>query len=698
MNVEIKNCNNIDNGRIEIQKNKLNIKYAINGTGKTTIADAIELSIKNSEDLKQLIPFKYKDKEDLISEKMPSVSGVEDISSLSIFNEEYVGRYIFLPDEVIENSFEIFIKNKDYEQRMEQIEKLIIDIKETFTKSEELETLIRDIRELSSCFGKSKSGYSAAGSIGKGIGRGNKLEHIPKGLEVYEEFLRSDSNTQWLKWQMTGNSYIDLANKCPYCTSSIESKKETVLLVGKEYDAKMVEHLNKIISVFQRLNKYFTDDTNEKIKIITHNLNGITKEQITFLIHIKDQIDNLAEKLSGIKELGYYSFKEVEKVVEIFNKYKIDIVFYTHLNTEETKKLIKNINSSIDEVLNKAGKLQGEINQQTINIQKTIKKYKEEINAFLKYAGYRYHVDIELDEDEKYRMRLKHYEYAGKIDAANKYLSFGERNAFSLILFMYETLKNTPDLIILDDPISSFDKHKKFAILNMLFRGGNSFQNKTVLMLTHDFEPIIDMLYNLPHKFNPRPYVAFLRTRKNILKEIEIKKEDIKTFVEITNANIANLEEDINKIIYLRRLYEISINKNETYELISNLLHKRQIPMVRVSGDSSEDKWRDMTPEEIKIAEEEIRKRIPSFNYERILTDILNNKKMVELYNKSSNNYEKLQIYRIIFNDNHDNEILRKFVNETFHIENDYILQLNPCKYEIVPQYIIDECDEDLRK
>ncbi|MGH4051266.1 MAG: hypothetical protein ACREVX_07920 [Clostridium sp.] len=37
-----------------------------------------------------------------------------------------------------------------------------------------------------------------------------------------------------------------------------------------------------------------------------------------------------------------------------------------------------------------------------------------------------------------------------------------------------------------------------------------------------------------------------------------------------------------------------------------------------------------------------------------------------------------------------------KFVNETFHIENDYIFQLNSFKYEIIPQYIIDECNKDI--
>lgn len=69
---------------------------------------------------------------------------------------------------------------------------------------------------------------------------------------------------------------------------------------------------------------------------------------------------------------------------------------------------------------------------------------------------------------------------------------------------------------------------------------------------------------------------------------------------------------------------------------------------------------------------------------------------LVALYNESTSNYEKLQIYRIIFHENNGNRVVRKFVNETFHVENDYLFQLNPREYDTISQYIIDECDKDI--
>jgi hypothetical protein len=70
--------------------------------------------------------------------------------------------------------------------------------------------------------------------------------------------------------------------------------------------------------------------------------------------------------------------------------------------------------------------------------------------------------------------------------------------------------------------------------------------------------------------------------------------------------------------------------------------------------------------------------------------------KLKSLYTQSTNNYEKLHIYRI-FSDGKEeviqSDIIQKFINQSFHIENDYIYQLNPAIFQTVPQYVIDECD-----
>lgn len=53
-NVLIKNCNNIKEASIVIEEGNLNIKFAINGTGKSMIAKAL---LNNDKDLSLLKPF-----------------------------------------------------------------------------------------------------------------------------------------------------------------------------------------------------------------------------------------------------------------------------------------------------------------------------------------------------------------------------------------------------------------------------------------------------------------------------------------------------------------------------------------------------------------------------------------------------------------------------------------------------------------
>ncbi|CAC9643922.1 hypothetical protein [uncultured Gammaproteobacteria bacterium] len=684
MELKIKNCNSIDEASISIFDGVLNIKYGVNGVGKSTIAKAIELSVSDDSRLNELTPFKLV--ENNPDNTSPEIDGVEAISSVSVFNDTYINKFVFKQDELIQNSFEIFIKNEEYKNKITEIENITADIKNAFSSNNELDEIINDLSELSGCFGKSKTGYSAAGSIGKGLGKGNKIENIPDGLESYSEYLRSDQNTKWIKWQVMGNTFIDISNNCPYCTSSTEEKKEDIKRVSGEYDAKSIEHLIKVLSVVERLDKYFSDDCRNNIFEITKNKIGLSEEKIAYLRQVKEQIDLLKDKLVALKNMTFFTFEEVEKVIDKIGSLKIKLDLLPFLNADETKKIVDVLNESLDSVLEQAGRLQGEVNKQKEGIRKTIETYKTEINDFLQYAGYKYCIDIKGDAQE-YKMKLLHNDMSNSVSSGNQHLSYGEKNAFSLVLFMYECLSNNPDFIILDDPISSFDKNKKFAIIEMLFRGKRSLRGKTVLMLTHDLEPIIDMIKNLPHTFDPIPKASFLKAEKGVVIEIPIEKSDVLTFSQVCDENITTHDESIIKLVYLRRFYETINDKGHEYQLISNLLHKRDIPI-----DTSGEETVEMSEENIALASDKIKLKIPDFDYRIILSKLTNNSEMIDVYKACRNDYEKLQIFRII-NDTHDNNVVKKYINETFHIENEYICQLNPSKYGLIPEFIVQECD-----
>ena len=109
--ISIKNCNSIETADISILKGALNIKYGPNGLGKSSIVKAITASIANDGSLQNLKPFKHRS---LPGQHEPSVSGLEDIASILVFDDAYVSQFAFQRDEVVKNSFDIFIKTESF--------------------------------------------------------------------------------------------------------------------------------------------------------------------------------------------------------------------------------------------------------------------------------------------------------------------------------------------------------------------------------------------------------------------------------------------------------------------------------------------------------------------------------------------------------------------------------------------------------
>jgi len=692
MNITIRNCNNIDSGDIHIENGRLNIKYAINGTGKSTIAQAISLHV-SGQALTDLRPFKYlNDGED---DHNPSIMISDTIQKTAVFNEKYIETYAYQKDELVANSFEIFVKTPKYDEHMRAISELISSIQTAFRDDPELDALINDLTTFIEGFGKAQSGYSKASELGKTIGKGNKLENVPPELAPYAPYLRTAGvNLKWLKWQTEGKDYLEITDNCPYCVSTISTPKETILKVSQEYDTKYLSALSKVLDVFTSLEAYFSENTRATVQTISISATGVTKEQLDFLLRLKEEVITLRDKLIGLKYLGFASLSNVDQVADALRENIIDLTFYHQLDSDYTKSKIERINSSLNEVITVAGKLQGQVAQQKKEIQRTIEKHSKEINGFLESAGYQYKVSIVQSTGESYRLILTYTEQTEGIGNVKEHLSYGERNAFALVLFMYQTLKENADFIILDDPISSFDNNKKFAIMSMLFRGANSFQGKTVLMLTHDFEPIIDIVCTLRDIFSPSAKAYFISNINGTLDEKVITNADVKSFVSVCESNIADSADIIHKLIYYRRLLEINDQKDEAWDLLSNIFHKdREVPKAKNEDGS----FRDMTADEIARSTEIIQLKIAEFDYPTVYARTQNVTEMIGIYRRSTSGYEKVQIYRMLKDGEMERgSAMKKYVDETFHVQNDFLFQLNPREYKIVPQYILNYCDSEI--
>ena len=552
-NIKILHCNNIDQADIAVEQGRLNIKYGPNGIGKSTISKAIVGQIRDDGSLSDLLPFKYR----ALKEKTPKVEGVEEFGSALVFDESFVGQFVFQQDEVVQNSFEIFIKTPEYDNAMKEITQSFEGIQRAFQENRKIEQTIKGLKDLRDAFGKAnKNGtISKTSKVMKAFGAGNKIDNIPDQLMPFEIFIRSEKPSEWIGWQIKGGRFLELGDKCPYCAGDLsrEDQKNTVLAVSKEYNATAVDHLNNLKEVIHRLRQYFSEQAQENLEKIIKAKLDLDIAQTTFLGHLKTSINALIEHLETLQSISFFSLRDVD-VNEIEGKLrglKIDLKMIGHMDSKATQSVIDPINDQLDKLLTDVSNLKGKVNRHKAKIKKTIEDNEQSINGFLRSAGYRYKVSI-VAEAETYKMRLAHDDLIEPLEMAFNHLSYGERNAFALVLFMHQVNSEKPSLIVLDDPISSFDKNKKFAILHELFTGKGSLKDFTTLMLTHDIESAIDVVKINPAQMfqNAKPTASFLTVRDGVVSEKEIQKNDIQPFTKIYKDIVESDRETLVKAIY----------------------------------------------------------------------------------------------------------------------------------------------------
>lgn len=692
LGIELRDCNSIDSAEISLRIGALNIKYGPNGIGKSTIARALTLQAQGAGALDQLTPFKHRHIED---GARPSVTGASEIKRVLMFNDEYVSQFVFLPDEVVKNSFEIFIDTEDYREGLQQIEKIFLQLKETFDEQKEFTDALSSFRELRDAFNLTKGGSVAKTSKGiKALIVGGKLQKVPEHLHGYSGFIESDDPAGWITWQSRGKSFLDLSDNCPFC-ATVGVDKETATQVSQEYETAAVRNMMVLRTAIEKLGMYFEPRYLEQLTELTTSITGVSPEKELFLVTLRGQIETLLRRLSSLEGLSFHVLRDEANVADVLAELKIDLGLLHALNSETTQTVVDLINKRLDEVAAQINSIRQRIGEQKTRVAKLIKLNQDAINDFLRSAGYRYTVRIEA-RDDSYRMLLEHQDAPGHLETAAAHLSYGEKNAFALVLFMHQVQRERPDLVVLDDPVSSFDKTKKFAILHQLFHGKNSLRNSTSLLLTHDIEPAIDIVRTgTSGQFTAaEPIVHFLSGRDGRVVEKPVAADDIATFSEVCDANIKSASDPLIKAIYLRRRFEIHGSRGLEYELLSSLLHVRVAPTRK--GDGGEHIA--LTEAEILEATQGVREYIPAFDYAGVLDEIRGPGSLSMRFAQTDVGYEKVQIFRVMSVLDpvamKGDDVFTKFVNETFHIENEYVMQLNPREFDAVPDFVVAACSK----
>ena len=113
---------------------------------------------------------------------------------------------------------------------------------------------------------------------------------------------------------------------------------------------------------------------------------------------------------------------------------------------------------------------------------------------------------------------------------------------------------------------------------------------------------------------------------------------------------------------------------------------------IIVETVNDKTKTREMTEDEKHHAVSSIQTHISDFDYDMLIREVQDETGLKIKFASTTVGYEKIQLFRLI-REKHDDDVITKFINEAFHIENEYVMQLNPHKFESVPEYVVRECE-----
>ena len=159
-----------------------NIKYGINGTGKTTIAKALR-SIADNDELQKLQSF--------FSTEPASVSSNPVVKKVLVFDEEFVNRVVFKEDEVIDNTFEIFLKTSDYEIKKGNLDKHLASLHDIIKADIGIVTIKELLEKINKKFTRTATGNIRRSGAFKSMLAKNNIYNIPEELNEYQLFIQN---------------------------------------------------------------------------------------------------------------------------------------------------------------------------------------------------------------------------------------------------------------------------------------------------------------------------------------------------------------------------------------------------------------------------------------------------------------------------------------------------------------------------
>lgn len=433
--------------------------------------------------------------------------------------------------------------------------------------------------------------------------------------------LQDDNGNQKLtniKNHFTGPQKIS----CPFCFQDVDEKyaDDLVQSIEKILSKKVEEHQGKLLkarlSIFEVNLVAFNELSPEEVKECETKIGVLNSsiEQVNELINQK--IENVYKPIlnEGFCLKNKYdecvaSLEELEEARKSFNEKttatKPLIKELTNVNNEiayyDLKELYEKYQKQIAEKKTEEEK-SNKLNQTANDLRKKIEVLEQEkknariamkaINDDLAYIFFsKTRLRIDYDHD-KYVL----YSHERLVEPGN--VSVGERNAIGLCYFFNRIMENKDEekvfnskyLLVIDDPVSSFDMENRIGILSYLkyklgqYLKGND--KSKFLLFTHDMQTFYDMrhfvleLLSSKYKNGASKYVRDWELKNKSVDKIDIQKRNEYTALLGTVFDYADAEE-------IDTQYSVSIGNvmRKVMEAFGTFVYKKG--MAQLSTDES---------------------------------------------------------------------------------------------------------------
>lgn len=309
-------------------------------------------------------------------------------------------------------------------------------------------------------------------------------------------------------------------------TKLLKSKKERKENAINTFSKEMIDVLEKIISLTPE---------NDPFKIKDNLLVAIDDGNINCIISLKKEIQDYSNIYNNLIENAFHKLLSESQLPEKNKEYKEIINTKLELDSEDILYIEEIINNSMEKELK-----------------------------------------IERDKNRNIKIYLSQDEFLGK-DRKDLPLSAGEQNFLSLTFEFLKAKKSKCQIIVLDDPISSFDSIYKNKIIYAIIR---MLRDKKRLILTHNIDLI--RLLDAQYKKCFRLYL-FNNTsgESNGFIPLKFDEQDIlinlnkllETFRENVFSHIKNVDLYLMSMIPFMRGYAQIINNKNAVDNLTDLMH-----------------------------------------------------------------------------------------------------------------------------